>query len=81
MSAASKPVDLQFNMEEFWDKVQAISRRGNLTLDLMLREGADPARLNHEEEMLRREILDLRIRTTQTFGERLSQLIKESGLQ
>lgn len=70
---------LTFSLVSFRDEVEKISRRGKLTLDLMQREGAPQQRINDEELALSREILHLRIKYTQLYGERLTKIIQSCG--
>lgn len=66
----------EYNLVPFRDTVQSIIRRGKLTVALMEKEGASPQRVDQEVENIRREIMDLRIKTVQDFHEYLSKIIE-----
>jgi hypothetical protein len=67
---------LEYNLVPFRDKVQATIRRGKLTVDLLESEGATPQRVSQEMEYIRKELLDLRIRTVQDFQDHLTEIIE-----
>ena len=65
-----------FSLDDFASEIDAITKRGKATLQLMSKMGADQNRLNAEELAISREILHTRIKYTAQFGEVLTQIIQ-----
>jgi len=78
---SSKSADtLTISLIPFRDKCQEISRRGKTIISMMQREGYPDQRVDQERAALEREILDLRIRTSQAFAETLLAIVRENGV-
>ena len=69
------------NITGFRDEILGIAKRGAATIRTMETGGYPPQRIEQERLALRREVLDLRIKVTQQFGDRLTVLIRDAGLQ
>jgi hypothetical protein len=69
---------LNVSLVPFRDKVQEIVRRGKTIISTMEREGYPDQRIELERTALAREILDLRIRTSQAFSETLLAIVREN---
>jgi hypothetical protein len=69
---------MAFNLDDFQKEIASIKKRGKEVLRTMEKMGADQNRINNEEAMIGREILQCRITWTQRFGDRLTEIIQEA---
>jgi hypothetical protein len=69
---------MAFDLADFQKEIAQIKKRGAATLATMQKYGADQPRLNQEEQLIGREILQCRITWTQKFGDRLTEIIAEA---